>query len=168
MHTAETKQAGPLLQTIVISVLLAGTLDLLSAYADFYHSSGKNPFGIVSKYIASGWLGKSAMTGGTGTIWLGIISHYLVVACFTVFFFWLFPRMPFWSSNRLLAGIVYGLFMWSIMTFVVLPLSNVPGRQPFQWDRALKAVVILNVMIGWPLAFMAAHYYKKYPLIKAL
>lgn len=156
------------IKTVLLSILLVGTLDLLSAYVDVYLSTGKNSFISVSKYIASGWVGKAAFDGGTGMVILGIVSHFIVVSFFTTFFFWLFPRIPFWSQNRIITGILYGFFMWSVMTFIVVPLSNVPPRQsPIQWDRALKAIAILIVMIGWPLSFIAASYFKKNLPLKA-
>lgn len=150
-----------LYRVIALSVLLVGTLDLLSAYIDVYLETGRNSFPLVSKYIASAWVGKQAFSGGTGMILLGILSHYLVVTIFSVLFFWLYPRVSFMSKSLVLTGILFAIFMWAVMTYIVVPFSRVPVRQPVDGWKAAKAIAILAIVIGCPLAIIARYYYKR-------
>ncbi|MEI9956619.1 MAG: hypothetical protein WDM90_10035 [Ferruginibacter sp.] len=48
------------LKTIVLSGLLVGTLDILSAFADYYISYNKTSVEKVLYYIAGGLVGKDA------------------------------------------------------------------------------------------------------------
>jgi len=153
IRTSAKKSLGTI---ILLSALLVGTLDILAAFADFYWSTGKNPLTIVSKFIASGVLGKEALTGGSSMIVLGLFLHYVIASLFTLFFFFIYPRMPFLQRNWLLTGLLYGIFIWAMMRFVVVPLSNTPPQKPLQLIGALKSCGILVCMIGLPLAFIAS------------
>lgn len=59
----------------------------------------------------------------------------------------------------ILAGrLGYGLVVWCIMQGIVLPLSQVP-RGPLHLVNSLTGILILMVMIGLPLSFIARKYY---------
>jgi len=146
---------------IILSAgLLVGTLDILSAFVDYYIGTGKNPFGVL-KYIASGAFGDSALSGGACMMITGLFFHYIIAFSFTVFFFWLYPRVPFLAVNRILTGIGYGIFIWMLMNLVVVqlsaaPHSPIPAMKPF---KVLKSMLILIFMIGLPLSFIAYNYF---------
>jgi hypothetical protein len=148
-------------KVILFSALLAGTLDILAAFTDFYISTGKSPVVIVSKFIASGVMGPKAFAGGTEMIVLGITLHYIITLFFTVFFFLIYPHVRLMRQNRWITAILYGLFAWAVMRFMVVPLSGTPRQQPLEFGKALRAIVILIVMIGIPFSFIAHHYYAR-------
>ena len=140
--------------------LIVGTLDILSAFIYYYIKTGKTNFLVIFKFIASGIFGKDAGAGGTGMIVAGFILHYAIAFSFTVFFFWVYPKVNVMSKNRIVTGIVYGLFVWALMNLVVVPLSNTVHR-PFKIEGALINMGILIVCIGLPLSFMANTFFKK-------
>ena len=140
--------------------LIVGTLDILSAFIYYYIKTGKTNFLVIFKFIASGIFGKDAGAGGTGMIVAGFILHYAIAFSFTVFFFWVYPKVNVMSKNRIVTGIVYGLFVWALMNLVVVPLSNTVHR-PFKIEGALINMGILIVCIGLPLSFMANIFFKK-------
>ncbi len=140
--------------------LIVGTLDILSAFIYYYIESGKTNFLVIFKFIASGLFGKDAGAGGAGMILAGFILHYAIAFSFTVFFFWLYPKVNVMSKNRIVTGVVYGLFVWALMNLVVVPLSNTVHR-PFKIEGAVINMGILIVCIGIPLSFIANSYYKK-------
>ncbi|MGG9964580.1 hypothetical protein [Ferruginibacter sp. SUN106] len=146
------------LQTILLAGLLVGTLDILSAFVDVYVNTGKNPL-IVLNYIATGAFGKTDFTASNGGAAVGLLFHYIIAFAFTILFFWLYTKSNFPSKNWVLTGIVYGLFIWAIMNFIVVPLSNV-RTAPFTAFRLIKAALILIVMIGLPLSFIAGRFSK--------
>jgi hypothetical protein len=140
--------------------LIVGTLDILSAFIYYYIKSGKTNFLVIFKFIASGIFGKDAGDGGTGMIVAGFILHYAIAFSFTIFFFWLFPKVNVMSKNRIVTGIVYGLFVWTLMNLVVVPLSNTVHRT-MKLEGALINMGILIVCIGLPLSFMANAFFRK-------
>jgi len=150
-------RSSSLLKIICLAGLLVGTLDILAALTDYYIATHKDPTGVL-RFIASGILGKTAFSGGTGTAILGLALHYIIAFIFTSFFFGIYPKIKWLAKNRVITGIVYGIFIWIIMTRIVLPLSNTPPIK-FHIGKALKAVLILTIMIGLPLSFMAYNFF---------
>jgi hypothetical protein len=147
---------------ILISGILVGSLDILSAFLFVFIKTGKPQVFNILKFIASGIFGKAASTGGRKMILAGLILHYLIAFLFTVFFFWLYPRMQILSKNRWASGIIYGAFVWIVMNGVVVPLSNVAHR-PFSLTGALINVCILIICIGIPLSLIANSYFGNRP-----
>lgn len=143
---------------IILTWLLAGTLDAMAASIQFYLVTGKDPRK-VWKFVASGALGNKAITGGDDMVAWGLLFHYLIALSFTLFFFFLYPRIRIAAKNFLITGIIYGLFVWVIMNRVVVPLSQAP-KIPFVPLKALIAATILVVCIGIPIAGMTKTYYK--------
>lgn len=109
---------------------------------------------MVLKYIASALFGKEAFSSGVTMSIVGLLLHYTIAFSFTVFFFWIYPKLKFLSINIFLTAVLYGLFVWTIMNQVVVPLSKIPER-PFSWSGAAQAAAILIVCIGLPLTVIA-------------
>ena len=154
-------------KTVLLSGLLVGTLDIAAAFIDVYISSGKNPL-VVLNYIASGAVGKSAFAGGIGIQLLGLFLHYIIAFAFTVLFFWLYANNKLPAKNRVVTGIIYGIFIWVVMNLIVIKLSYIPyaplsAMKPL---KVLKASLILIGMIGLPLSFIAYNDLKKEEKIK--
>lgn len=139
---------------------IVGTLDILSAFIHYFIKTGQGNVFAVLKFVASGVFGKEAFSGGNMMIIAGLILHYIIAFAFTIFFFWLYPKIKFFSRNKILTGIVYGIFIWMIMNLLIVPISNVANR-PFNIFNAIINIVILIVLIGIPLSFMADNFYKK-------
>ena len=79
------------------------------------------------------------------------LRHYL--------FFWIYPKLRFLSFNRILTGILYSIFIWFIMSHVVVPISKA-SVGPFNLKQAAIATLILIGAIGLPLSFIAYRVYK--------
>jgi len=140
--------------TILQTCLLTGTLDALAAILISY----KIPPAVIFKFIASGWFGKEAMSGGTSMILCGLIFHYLIAAFFTITLFWLYPRIAIVLKNKYLIGILYGLIIWLIMNYVVLPMTNITKTHGhLELVSLLKGIAALIICIGLPVALIADH-----------
>ena len=138
---------------IITAGLIAGTLDISAACIQYYIRTGKGPENVL-KFVASGVFGKDAFTGGLLMSLCGLLFHFLIAFGFTTFFFFIYPRLKFLSFNIFLTAVLYGVFVWTAMNRVVLPLSNTPAL-PFTWAGAATAAGILIVCIGLPLAIIA-------------
>jgi len=77
-----------------------------------------------------------------------------------IFFFWLFPRTAILAKSRIITGIAYGIFVWAVMNLIVLPLSNTPPLTR-NTGNVIKAILILIVMMGIPLSFIARKCYSR-------
>lgn len=138
---------------ILAAGLLVGALDICAACLQYYIKTGKNPDNVL-KFVASGVFGKEAFTGGALMSVCGLLFHFLIAFIFTTFFFFIYPRLKFLSFNVIITAILYGVFTWTVMNRIVLPLSNTPPL-PFTWTGAAIAAGILTLCIGLPLSIIA-------------
>jgi hypothetical protein len=150
----------PLYKRLLITGLIAGTLDILSAYVSIFIKTGHISRRMF-QYIAGGALGlKNSLDGGPPIILLGIFFHYFIAFSFTLFFFFLYRKNRVFGLNKYLAALLYGYFIWAVMNLIVLPLSALPPGT-ITIGNALKDGCILAVMIGLPSALSASAYYDK-------
>lgn len=147
-------------KTIALSGLLVGSLDIIAALVQFYSKTGKDPL-IVLKYIASAVVGKEAFSGGNPMAIVGLLLHFVIAFAWTIFFFWIYPKLKLQTMNRVLTGVLYGIFIWLIMTRIIVPMTKVT-TSGFDWKQAGIAASILIAAIGLPLSFIAARYYRKH------
>ncbi|MEY8759464.1 hypothetical protein [Chryseobacterium tongliaoense] len=145
------------MNTIFITWLVAGSLDCAAAIMLFVLGTKQNP-SLLLRAITSAALGPKAFSKGSGMVYLGVGLHYCIALFWTVLYFVVFPKF-FPCTAVLTNAIVYGLFVWTIMNLVVLPLSKAEPR-PFSPLMALVNIGILIIAIGLPCAFAA----KNYPL----
>lgn len=148
--------------TAVLKIgFFAGSLDILSAFVSYYLATRTNPLKVLN-YVASGAFGKTAAYGGgAGMALLGLLFHYLIAFAFTLFFFWVYPRIKLAVVNKFLLALIYGLFTWLVMNKLVVPLSNIVPPASFNWGNAIKNMVILIFMVGLPISLGAEKYYSK-------
>lgn len=145
-----------LVRWILISWLIAGTLDALSAII-VYRANPSRLF----QFIASGAFGAGrAFTGGTTMVLAGILFHYLIALTWTIIFFLIAPAVFKVTRNRVLVAIVYGVIVWCVMNLIVLPMSKIPSRA-FDLSAATTGAMILIFAIGIPLSFLAFNFYNK-------
>lgn len=150
--------ASTVMKVTLRAGLLAGTLDILAAFTQFYIMTGKSPL-IVLKYIASAVFGRDrAYAEGYSMIFLGLLFHYLIALSFALLFIILYLKWPLIRKKIILSGFVYGLFVWAVMNLVVVPLSRV-ATPSFDLKKALIAALILVTMIGIPIALVTRKYF---------
>jgi hypothetical protein len=140
-------------QALLLTALIAGTLDALGAIISYTLHGGHQPARIF-RFIASAAFGKQATSGGTDMVVYGVLFHYFIAFCFTTAFFLLCPRLPFLRRQPWLSGIGYGLFIWLVMNLIVVPLSHI-GYHPASMSNILIGMGILTVAIGLPVSFLA-------------
>lgn len=155
MITSDTNKK--LLATIFWTGLMVGTFDIFAAFMQYYLSFHRNPLRVLL-FIASGVFGKNAYSGGNIMYFAGALFHYVFAYAFTFLFFFIYPLSSVLSYNRIITGILYGVFAWLVMNLLVVPISKTAAI-PFQWPKALLAMAILVVAIGLPLSFLAHRYY---------
>jgi len=143
--------------------LLTGTLDgILSMIFSYPANLGQS-----YRYIASGVFGTTAFTANY-MIFCGVLFHYLIASAFSVVFFLLYPNFKIVIKNKYILALVFGLIIWTISTFGILPLSNVPdikGVPKYPSQLNLVAIIIsftgLSLCLGLPISLIANKYYRK-------
>ncbi len=141
------------LKFVLTSALIVGSLDLLFAFLSSWWSSGTSPEGVV-RYVASGLIGEKAFCSEFFlAIPIGIVIHYFIALFWTVVFFWAYTKFKWLSKQKIVVGIMFGIFVWLVMNVVILPLSLVPSFE-YTWSGAIKGAVILIIAIGLPLAYL--------------
>ena len=144
------------LKLIIIIGFLAGSLDICTAFADYYIETGKDPTNVLV-FIASGVFGKSAFINNRSMIFWGLLFHFIIAYSFTIFFYWLYPKIKFMSSKIILTSVFYGSFIWFVMNLVVLPLSYIPKYHQVLL-KVVKEMVILMFTMGLTLSLLMKKY----------
>src|SRR5690554_1214577 len=132
--------------------LLVGTLDILAAFLHYYVKTHNNPIAVLH-YIASGAFGDEAYEDGLSMALWGLLFHFLIAFSFTGLFFWLYRFWPAFRRLGVFVCIAYGVFMWSVTQFLVIPLSRIPDTSTIRFSNAAPAIGILVVCIGIPLYY---------------
>ncbi len=129
-------------------VALAGfagaTCDILYAFL-YYGWRGVPPERILQT-VASGLLGKASFEGGWATAALGLALHYAIVIVAAALFHAVARRWAWLRQEPISAGLVYGIAIYAVMNFVVLPLSAYP--YPIRFPLLTTATGLLVHMVG--------------------
>lgn len=140
---------NPTGRAILSGGLVAGTIDI-GAAALINHLSPV----VILHAIASGVLGKASFQAGAPAAWLGLGLQWAMSLLIAAIFVAAATRMA-WLRNRwLLAGLAYGVAIYVVMNYVVVPLSAAPFRAPATpWLIAMNLLAML--LFGLIVAFSA-------------
>jgi hypothetical protein len=154
-----------MLRPIVIATLVAGTLDILSAFV-FAGMAGMTPMSVL-QFVASGPFGDApAETPGWAAA--GLAVHYAIMACMAAAYMIAAARYPALTRRPILAGSLYGFVLWILMYWIVRPL-----RWPALWLPAAyaektppeiawsvgNALFSHCLLVGIPIALIAARHF---------
>ncbi len=102
----------------LLAGLIAGTLDIGSA-ALIYHASPA----VIMQAIASGILGSTSFRGGAGSAAFGLLLQWLMSWLIAAIYFAAARHVPCLPRRWILGGALYGVIVFLVMTYVVVPLS---------------------------------------------
>jgi len=145
------------LKTILVAGFVAGVLDISAAIIVYSYIMNRVTPVRLLQGIASGAFGKSAFEGGTSMALAGLGFHFLIAFSFTIFYYLIFPYIPFLKKQKIISGFLYGIFAWCVMNLIVLPLLHI-AKIPTKWDGILRGAVILMFCIGLPIALIIGRY----------
>jgi uncharacterized membrane protein YagU involved in acid resistance len=136
--------------------LIAGTLDLTGACAVAWLKAGVTPVRILQT-VASGLLGPASFTAGGKTAVLGLVLHLFIATTWAAVYYLASRRLSFLIDQTIIAGVIYGVFVWLFMNFVVLPLSAV-AKRPVPLSSRIIGMLIIVFCIGLPIAFIVRRF----------
>ena len=136
--------------------LIAGTLDILSAFV-LAGMRGRGP-DVVLHYIASGLLGVSAFRGGWPTGFLGLACHFAIAYGAAAAYWYLSRVMPVLVKRPVICGLLYGIPVYLVTNFVIVPLSKIGMRPLGPPSGIVIALAVLMVFVGVPIAMATQRY----------
>src|SRR5262245_21455398 len=139
---------------LLLGALIAGALDITYAIVFHYFRSGAPPVRILQS-VASGVLGRAAYQGGARTAALGLGLHFVNAFLITAIFFAVAARAPALARRPLLIGPLYGIVVYMVMNYVVVPLSAIGHVFKFVPVVAVTGILVHMFFIGTPIAWAA-------------
>ena len=134
---------------ILLGGFIAGTLDIGAAAL----INGRNPLAILL-FIASGAIGKSSFQGGLPAVILGLVLQWLMSLVIAAIFVLLSHRIPQLKRHWIAAGLSYGVGIFVVMNYLVMPLSEIGHLPQFTaWTFGGNLLAMLG--FGLLIAFFA-------------
>jgi hypothetical protein len=137
--------------------LIVGVFDAAAASLQAYIMRGATPDKVFT-FVASGAFGQSAYEGGSMMALTGLAFHFIIAISWAFIFYVAYPKLTILQSNKFFVGMAYGIFIWLIMNFVVIPLSLI-GLRPFNLVSASIQIVIHLFVIGVPISYLTNKFY---------
>jgi uncharacterized membrane protein YagU involved in acid resistance len=140
------------MKRILLATLVVGALDITEVIV-FYGLNGVAPTRILQS-VATGVLGKAAFEGGISTALLGLALHYFIAFVVVCVYFFASTRIAALRESPILMGTIYGLLVYLVMNFVVLPLSA-SGPPRFTTAAVLNQLFAHVFCVGIPTGLIA-------------
>jgi hypothetical protein len=150
--------------TAVVAGIVAGALDITYAWL-FWALEANVAFQRILQSVASGLLGPASFDGGARTALLGFVLHFAIAIVMSVLYFLAAGRVAILWQRPLLCGALYGLLLYGVMHYVVVPLSAAAGgsADPL-WTVLTIAVHML--LVGVPIALFAKRSFRSVPAVQ--
>ena len=136
---------------IILAVAVAGTLDILSAIV-LTAARGKSVVDMLAG-IAAGPFDEAIGNAGVAGAVVGLLTHFAIMTVMVIAFAWLVSRWP-GMPRPLIAGPVYGVILYVVMYWIVLPLRWPGILAARSFSGALVPIAIHIVLVGLPIAFI--------------
>jgi len=146
-----TPQERRALQGIALGGLIAGTCDISYACIITWIRASKPP-AYVLQSVASGILGQPAFDGGTPVAAFGLLLHFFIATTWTLVFYVASRRLRFLLQQPWLLGPLYGVIIYVVMNWVVIPISAAPFPPPHLPATIARGLAIHMFGIGLPIA----------------
>jgi hypothetical protein len=131
--------------------LIAGTFDIVYACA-FWALKADVPAERIFQSVAAGLLGKASFDGGAATATLGLGLHFFIATTMSVAYYVVARRWPLLCRRPVLVGAGYGLILYGVMNYIVVPLSAAAHGGPKDPLWVGLSVVVHMFLIGIPIA----------------
>jgi hypothetical protein len=140
---------------LIGGTLVAGSCDITFAILFWWFRAGVAPTRVLQS-VAAGLIGRTAaISGGTKTALLGLFLHYFIAFCI-VLVYWLAAKvLPILRRHAVILGSIYGLGVYFVMNYVVIPLSAIHKRGPFNMLSFVLSLIVHAFLIGLPAALFA-------------
>jgi hypothetical protein len=133
------------LKTSIYAGLIAGTIDIGAACT--INQVGPVP---ILRFIASGLLG-TPLPHEPWVYCLGMVLQWLMSIIIAAIFVLASSRIPALLRNWVAAGIAYGIVVYFVMTFVVVPLSRAKSGHVtmISFAENLAAMIVFGLIVSY-------------------
>ena len=133
--------------------LVAGSLDIVYAWV-FWAVKANVQARRILQSVAAGLLGKASFQGGGRTAALGLALHFLIALSMALVYYLAARRWALLRQRPLLCGAGYGLLLYFVMNYIVVPLSAAgAGSRDGLW--VALSIAVHMFAIGTPIAIFA-------------
>jgi len=149
-------------RTILIAWLVAGTLDILSAFV-FAGMAGVTPTQVL-QFVASGPFGDGMYESAAGAP-LGLLTHFAIMLAMVAVYVTIAPNFSATLRHPIIAGLLYGLLLWIVMYWIVRPLRWLEYWLPTAYADSTAGEIAWSVgnalfshciLVGIPIAWITA------------
>lgn len=134
---------------VLLAGFIAGTIDIGAAAIIFaVHPA------IIMQAIASGVLGRAAFFDGIASVTLGLLLQWLMSGIIAAVYVAAARSWPSLRRHWIWCGLLYGVVVFGVMNYVVVPLSAAYPHNPFT-PRTLIESLIAMLLFGVLVAFFA-------------
>jgi hypothetical protein len=137
------------LTAILLGGFIAGTLDIGAAALINLVS----PL-LILHFIAGGLLGKAALNGGAAVELLGLCLQWVMSLCIAAVYVAACGWLPILRRRWVAGGLAYGVVIFLVMNYVVVPLSAWV-RWPHFSVQKFAANLLAMLLFGLIVAFFA-------------
>ena len=135
---------------ILSAGLLCGVMDITAAFVTWW-PKGVKPSRLLQG-IAAGWLGSDSFKGGMPTAALGLAFHFLIAFTAATIFYAASRQLTFMIHRPIVSGVLYGVAVYLVMYWVVMPLSNFHGAKTV--TSTIVAVITHIICVGLPISLV--------------
>lgn len=133
--------------------LIAGACDIIYAMVFWWIKRGVAPQRILQS-VAAGLLGGASFTGAWATAALGFALQFFIAISMATVYYLVARRWAALWHRPVSYGAAYGLLLYVIMNYVVVPLSAAgPGSKDPLWVGL--SITVHALLIGVPCAIFA-------------
>ena len=127
--------------------LVAGTIDIFAASL----ISLLSPL-LITRFIAAGLLGREVIKGGLDISFIGLLLQWLMGLIIAAIYVFASRRLAWMNRDWRLTGVAYGVVIYFVMNYVVLPLSALHRVPPFEWQGFIEnmlAMLVFGLIVAW-------------------
>jgi len=128
-------------------------MDITAAFIT-WAPRGVTPLRILQG-IASALLGPRSFEGGPTTGALGAVIHFFIALSAATVFYAASRKLPLLILRPILSGIVYGVSVYVVMYWIVLPLAHFQGA-PRNLFNSIVAIVTHIICVGLPISIVVS------------
>lgn len=135
------------LGAILLGGVIAATIDIGAASL----ITGRSPTSIMQA-IAGGLLGKATFNGGIGTMILGTVLQELMGILIATIYVVLSKTVSGLLRRWILSGLAYGVIIFFVMNYVVVPLSawkSAPHFTPLKFAANMAAMLLFGLIVAF-------------------
>ena len=131
--------------------LTCGVMDISAALLTWW-PQGVSPARLL-KGIAGGLLGPQAYNAGWPVAALGLACHFFIAYSAATVFYLASRKLSFLTLRPVLSGVLYGVCVYLVMYWIVVPLSRL-HRRPTSVKATVIAIITHIFCVGLPVSLV--------------